>query len=180
MRCLKELEGLRVAKLMCFARRTSTRRPAQCGWRWSREGAKDAKRGCGNGRLLVWPGMCGIGSGGGVTEPCRRSGHPRHSPRRALESLQDAVGNAAPYRLCRRVAPQPPAGNPPGSGNGDSCLELGFILDDCRSIDAEGGQAPGGEAEGLLQFGYPLFRHVADPDLAGCAGGFHRDHSRLA
>lgn len=95
MRCLKELEGLRVAKLMCFARRTSTRRPAQCGWRWSREGAKDAKRGCGNGRRLVWPGMCGIGSGGGVTEPGRRSGHPRHSPRRALESLQDAVGNSA-------------------------------------------------------------------------------------
>ena len=42
------------------------------------------------------------------------------------------------------------AGNPPGSGNGDSCLELDFILEDCRSIDAEGGQAPGGEAEGLL------------------------------
>ena len=121
MRCLKELEGLRVAKLRCFARRTSTRRPAQCGWRWSREGAKDAKRGCGNGRRLVWPGMCGIGSGGGVTEPCRRSGHPRHSPRRALESLQDAVGNAAPYRWCRRLAPQPPANvwEPSGFGEGD-------------------------------------------------------------
>ena len=99
-----------------------------------------------------------------------------------LASLRDAcaflgyTGGVVALLLNHRLI----AGNPPGSGNGDSCLELDFILEDCRSIDAEGGQAPGGEAEGLLQFGDPLFRHVADPDLAGCAGGFHRDHSRLA
>ena len=69
-----------------------------------------------------------------------------------LASLRDAcaflgyTGGVVALLLNHRLI----AGNPPGSGNGDSCLELDFILEDCRSIDAEGGQAPGGEAEGLL------------------------------
>ena len=73
------------------------------GWTWM-----DA-----DGRGWTWMDVDGRGWGGAG------KGGGRCGRQRALLHLPPGCwGNAGIYRWCRRVAPQPPAVNPPGSGEG--------------------------------------------------------------